>query len=275
MNISELKLPSKGEINTYFIAGDWHIDHLDWPCLDIMIKTARKFFRNKKDRRLIINGDFLDAAHLMARNPQYKKWIKRSDGMDEYFIPKSEELDLGNKILDILQKEFSEIIYILGNHCIRYDLMMKSCPLDYSHNFDLRKKLKLTTRGIPTVNYNDWLDIGDKLSITHGQFHGTTCHKKHYEVSGSKSVIFSHIHHIGSKAFQVRGNTHHVWSLPALCDLNPEYIKNRETNWSVGFGIININHDSTFNFNIFSVWDNMLILPDGKVIASNLSNPFK
>lgn len=275
MNIQELPPPVKG-VDTYFIAGDWHIDHMDWPAFDILLKTARKFKSNKKDRKLIINGDFLDAAHLMARNPMYKQWINRSDGMDEYFIPVSDkELELGNRILDILQKNFSEIIYIFGNHDLRYNLMMKSCPSDFAHNFDIRSRLKLSSRGIHTVEYNDWLDIGSKLSITHGAYHGATCHKKHYEAAGAKSVIFSHIHHVGCKAFQVRGNTHHVWSLPALCDLNPEYIKNRETNWSVGFGVINMYEDSTFNFNIFQVWENRLILPEGKVITSNQSNPFE
>ena len=67
MKITKIKAPVKGQISTYFIAGDWHIDHMDWPAFDIMLKTARKFFKNKKDRKLIINGDFLDAAHLMAR----------------------------------------------------------------------------------------------------------------------------------------------------------------------------------------------------------------
>ena len=275
MKITKIKAPVKGQISTYFIAGDWHIDHMDWPAFDIMLKTARKFFKNKKDRKLIINGDFLDAAHLMARNPMFKQWIKRSDGMDEYFIPKSEEeLDLGNRILDLLQKEFSEIIYVLGNHDLRYELMMKTCSKDYAHNFDIISKLSLTSRGIKTVKYNDWLDMGSKLSITHGAFHGATCHKKHYEAAGAKSVIFSHIHHVGCKAFQVRGNTHHVWSLPALSDLNPEYIKNRETNWSVGFGVINLHANSNFNFYIFQVWDNKLALPDGTVLTSNQKYPF-
>ena len=270
MKITKIKAPVKGQISTYFIAGDWHIDHMDWPAFDIMLKTARKFFKNKKDRKLIINGDFLDAAHLMARNPMFKQWIKRSDGMDDYFIPTSEEeLALGNRILDLLQKDFSEIIYVEGNHDWRYRDFMAKCPKDYAYNFDYRLKLGLTDRGIKVVNYNKWLDIGDNLSITHGMYHGSTCHKKHYEASGAKSVIFSHIHHVGCKAFQVRGNTHHVWSLPALCNLNPEYIKGRETNWSKGFGVINLHSDSTFNFNIFQIWNNKLILPNGKIIQGN------
>lgn len=267
MKISRIEAPAKGEINTYFIAGDWHSEAMSQSSFKIMLSMARKI--PKKRRKLIINGDFLDAAHLMARNPQFKKWKGREDGMEEFFIPLSEEeLSWGNHILDLLAKEFPEIIYIEGNHDWRYRDFMSKCPADFAHNFDYRNKLKLTTRGISVVDYNDWLDIGDKLSITHGMYHGTTCHKKHYEAAGSKNVIFSHVHYYGCKAFHVRGDTIQSWSLPAFCDLNPEYIKNRETNWSNGFGVINIKHDSTFNFNVFQVWNDELVLPDGKIISA-------
>lgn len=267
MKISKIDAPAKGEISTYFIAGDWHTETVSQPCLKIMLSMARKL--PKKKRRLIINGDFLDAAHLMARNPQYKKWIKRSDGMDGYFIPESErELKWANDMLDILQREFSEIIYIEGNHDWRYRDFMDKAPVDFAYHFDYRTLLRLTTRGIPVVDYNDWLDLGDKLCITHGMYHGTTCHKKHFEACGAKSVIFSHVHHFGCLAFNVRGHTAQAWSLPAFCDLNPEYIKNRENNWSNGFGVIHLKHDSSFNFNVFQVWNDELVLPDGKVISA-------
>lgn len=265
MKISKIKAPVKGEISTYFIAGDWHTDAMHIPSFNIMLKMAKKL--KKEKRKLIINGDFLDAPHLMARNPLYKKWDKRGDGMDSFFIPESEkELAWGNDILDKLQAVFSEIIYVEGNHDWRYRDFMKKVSPDYAYNFDYRFKLGLNERNIKVVDYNDWLDLGTKLSITHGMYHGSTCHKKHYEASGGKSVIFSHIHYVGCKAFHVRGSTLHSWSLPAFSGLNPEYIKNRETNWSNGFGIINLHSDNTFNFNTMQVWNDRLILPDGKVI---------
>lgn len=268
MRITEIKAPVKNKILTYFIAGDWHSETMHLPSFEIMIKMARKMA--KKNRRLIINGDFLDAPHLMARNPQFKKWKGREDGMEEFFIPISdEELKWGNDTLDALQSVFSEIIYVEGNHDWRYRDFMAKCPGDYAYHFDYRAKLNLNKRGIRYVDYNDWLDIGSKLSITHGMYHGSTCHKKHYEASGGKSVIFSHVHYIGCKSFHVRGDTHQVWSLPAFSELNPDYIKNRETNWSNGFGIINIHSDSTFNFNIFQVWNKRVILPDGKVLEAS------
>lgn len=263
MKIEKMNAPAKG-FSTAFITGDWHSGTMNMPTYKIL--KAHALTLPKEMRNLIINGDFLDAPHIMPRNPDYGKWIKRADGMEEYFVPFSDqEFEWGNEVLDDLQKVFNEIIFIYGNHDWRYDSFMNISPA-FAHNFDLKRRLKLTERKIDYVGYNEWLDWGDHLTITHGMYHGSTCHKKHYEASGGKSVIFSHIHHFGCKAFPVRGNTIHSISLPAMCDLNPGYIKGRETNWSNGYGLIQMRPDSAFNFNVFQVWNDTLILPDGKVL---------
>lgn len=268
MKISEIHAPVNEESKTYFIAGDWHSHAIHRPSLFIMMEMAKQYLP-KKRRRLIINGDFLDCPHLMARSPNYKKWIKRSDGMDAFFIPMSEqEIAWGNEVLDQLEKIFSKIIFIEGNHDWRYRDFMKKAPVDMAHNFDYLAKLKLQDRGIPVVYYNEWLDVGTKLSITHGMYHGTSALKRHYEASGGKSVIFSHVHKAECKSFSVRGDTHHSWSMPAMSTLNPAYIKGRENDWSNGFGVLNLHKDNSFNFNIMNVWNDRLMLPCGKIIKA-------
>lgn len=267
MNIAKMLAPSKG-LGHAFIAGDWHSGALNKATYNILKKHALTL--PPEMRNLIINGDFLDANHLMKRGDGFTKWFKRSDGIDEYFIPLSEEeIAWGNEILDDLQTVFNEIVFLEGNHDWRYDWFSSIVSPDYKHNFNYRKLLKFDERKIDYVKYNDWLDWGEKLSITHGMYHGTTCHKKHYEASGGKSVIFSHVHYYGCKSFQVRGDTRQVYSLPAMCDLNPDYIKNNETNWSNGYGFITMRPDSRFNFNVFQVWDNKLVLPSGEIIEGN------
>jgi hypothetical protein len=268
MNITGLNLPVN-KIQGAFIAGDWHLkDGLHLPSVNILIQHAERV--PPEHRNLIINGDFLDAPFLMARKESFKMWIKRAGCMEEYFIPLAEEeIEAGNRLLDLLQKTFTSIIFGMGNHDWRYlwfrDHIKKNFGA-YSHNFDILKKLKLDERGIDHYNYNDWLDWGPELSITHGMYHGTTCHKKHYEASRGRNVIFSHVHHYGCKSFIVRGDTIYSISLPAMCHLNPEYIKNSETNWSNGYGMILMKPNGKFNFNVFNIWDNELILPDGEII---------
>lgn len=263
MKISQMRTPDKG-ITSTFIAGDWHSGTLHKPSYNIMKKHAMELPPDM--RNLIINGDFVDAAHLMERSPDFKKWIKRSDGIDEYFIPMSEEeLAWANEILDDLQTVFNDIIFIYGNHDWRYDWFMSKVSPDYSHNFDLKRILKFSERKIDYVGYNDWLDWGS-LSITHGMYHGTTCWKKHYEAGGSRNCIFSHVHSHDIKSFIVRGKTKHSISLPAFCELNPHYIKNRETNWSNGYGQILMRPDGDFNFYCHQIWDGKLVLPTGQIL---------
>lgn len=268
MKISELQLPSKGEISTYFIAGDWHTEAMSISCFKIMLAMASTL--PKKKRKLIINGDFLDAPHLMPRSSEYKKYIGRADGIEEYFLPISEEeFTWGNTVLDRLQKVFHEIIYVEGNHDWRYRDFMKVAPGPYAHNFDYRLQLSLDKRNIDYVNYNDWLDIGDIWTITHGMYHGTTCLKKHYEAARSRNVIFSHVHSDDRKSFVGRGDTVHAYSLPAFSNLNPGYIKNRETNWDMGFATLNVRDDGKCHYNSFVIRDDKLVLPNGKAISGH------
>jgi len=102
--------------------------------------------------------------------------------------------------------------------------------------------------------------------MTHGMYHGSTCVKKHYEACGGRSVLFGHVHRLECRSFISRGETRQAWSLPAMCQLDPEYIKNSENNWSNGFGEVNVKHNGNFNFNAFQIWDDELVWPDGSII---------
>ena len=203
----------------------------------------------------------------MKRGDNFKKYIQRSEGMEDYFVYETEkEFTWGNEILDHLQKLFPQIIFIEGNHDWRFKWFMEThSPAAYRHNFCLPTQLQLKKRGISHIHYNDWLDIG-KLSITHGMWHSTTALKKHYESAGGRSVIFGHLHKFECKSFQSRGETRQAWGLPAMCTLNPEYLKNTENNWTNGFGLINMKSNGSFNYNTFQIWDNELVWTDGKVI---------
>lgn len=270
MKVTELNLPKNGKVDNYFIAGDWHTDALDLKSFDLLCKQAKLL--PKRQRKLIINGDFIDCPHLMKRSPLYKTWKGRADGIEEFFIPISQkEFDWANDTLDALQSVFHKIWFIEGNHDWRYleFAHSKDCPVAYRDFFNYRERLALDKRGIDYVAYNNWLDIG-KLSITHGMYHGTTCKKKHYEAAGGRDVIFSHVHHYSSQAFSVRGQTRYARSLPAMCMLNPHYIKNRETNWDNGYGLITVYPNGNYNFNVYikdPVYDS-IILPNGKPLRA-------
>lgn len=265
--ITKLKLPSKDKLHSYIIAGDWHSEHISNSSYNILLKMAKLI--PKEQRRLIINGDFLDCVHLMGKKGDLTKLAKDTYVLELLAEESEVEYKWGNEKLDELQNIFDYIYFVEGNHDWRYrNFMDNYAPHAYKHNFNYVRRLELKERGIPFVKYNDWIDIGD-LSITHGMYHGPTAIKKHYEVSGSRNVIFSHIHYADSKSFIKRGSTVKVWSLPAMSKLSPEYLKNRENNWTNGFATVHMKHNGNFQCHIHEIWNNELILPTGKIIKGD------
>jgi len=262
MKIVQYPKFSKSKLKNFVIAGDWHSFSMNEPSYNVL----KSVLKDLKNPTLIINGDFLDVPYFMFKKPNFKRWHKRGfEGVEEYFIPKvDEECFWGNVILDELESLTSDIILILGNHDWRIDHYgHEFAPIAYRHYFNISDRLNLKKRKIRLVGYNNWLDINN-VSITHGQFHGTSSHKKHYEACGGRTVIFSHVHSYELKAFQVRGNTRTSLSLPAMCDLNPEYMKNTDNNWSNGFGVLSF-YKGNFNINVLNVWNGRCITPLGKI----------
>lgn len=268
--VTELSLPKMGKVDNYFIAGDWHTEGLCPKTFAVLIAHAKMF--PLEQRRLIINGDFVDCEFLMARDDFFKKWIKRNGCMDEYFVPKAqEEFKWANDTLDALQSVFSEIILVEGNHDWRYRWFREQsslCPMPYKNDFNLENQLKLDKRGIKFIEYNDWLDIGN-LAITHGMYHGATACKKHYEAAHGKNVIFSHVHKYECKPFIARGKTIYSRSIGAMSKLSPYYIKNRSTDWDNGYGQFFMFSDGSHIFHNHLINNGVLVLPDGTIFNGN------
>lgn len=266
--IHHLRTPKESPQN-WFVASDWHSFHLNPACFSILIKHAMLF--PKAQRNLIINGDFLDLSFLMPKNPLFKEWVNRKDGVDEFFLPQwEEEVKWGNDTLDALQSVFNHIVFIHGNHDNpRADVFREQyCPVGYQEHFHLGAKLNLLRRNIGEIKYNDWLFFGDLLALTHGMFHGTSAHKNHYLASASRNVIFGHVHASECTAFRVLSDTRYSRSLPAMCNLNPHYIKNSETNWDNGYAQIIMRPDGRFNYNNHLIIDGKLILPESLTVLT-------
>ena len=264
--ILTMKLPlSNSEIHSYFVISDLHSHHLHLPTFNILLNHAKRY----EECGLILNGDLFDLVFMMKKNPNYQKWIKRADGCETFFIPEWEkECQIVNLILDDLQKVFKKIIFINGNHdSLRIEEFVQTIPFEYRHHFDYRQALRLQKRGITAVNYGVWLDVGD-VSIIHGMYHNVNCHKTHHDECG-KSVIFGHIHKGKMMPFKQRKKTHHVWSLPCVSTLCPEYNRKRTNDWDNGYGVLNVRNTGKFNFNLFIVDDDRLVLPTGEIIHAD------
>lgn len=263
--VTEVALPKKGDVITYFIASDWHTDAMHRPSFEILKKHAKLVPRHQ--RRLIINGDFMDCVHLMMDNTTMNRAAKCVYTIEQILIPETEyEIQWANDILDECQKVFDYIYFIEGNHSYRYRKWIDHCPHAYAHHFDYVKLLDLKGRGIPHVNYNDYLDISPNLTITHGSKHGRNHNKQHYEMV-YQSIIYGHVHHHNCTSFSVRGIPHKSWSLPCMSDLAPAYqMKRGENNWTNGYATANVKSNGNFNVHIHEIYDDELVLPHGKIL---------
>ncbi len=252
----------------WFICGDIHGKFRHQASLDILISHA--LLLPPEHRNLILNGDITDTWYFMPKHPDFQQYQNRKDGVDLFFLPEWEaEIKLTNELLDELQSVFKNIIFINGNHdSPRVDLFReKYCPAGYREHFNLSVKLGLMKRGIGSIDYNDWLDFGD-VSITHGMFHGPSAPKNHYLACGARDCIFNHVHHYSCTTFRVRGETRASYSMPAMCELNPHYIKNSETNWQNGYATLLMKPTGKFDFNVHIVKDGELSLPDGRILKA-------
>lgn len=260
--ILQVELPKRGKSFNIFCASDWHTHAMHIPTWEILKQHALTI--KKSERKLIINGDFLDCLHLMGKATDLKQAFKTTDNIESILIPESEdEFAWGNNILDQAQEIFPEIYYILGNHDWRYINAMSYCPIAYQHNFSIESNLNLKKRKIQLIGYPDYLDWG-KLTITHGVRHGNNHNKQMHDLIG-RSVLYGHVHHFNCTTFSKRGIPTRATSMPSMSDTSPSYqIKRGENNWSNGFANILMRSDGTFNLYINEVINNELRLPSGK-----------
>jgi len=262
--IYKVKKPTRNEVQSWYILSDIHDKHYHKPTVDIMMKMAKQ---NKNWKGLIINGDLLDMEEFMkSKNPDYKRNLKNQFSIEDYFIPAFEKsMKWGNTFLDVIVSEFDEVIYLLGNHEVRVTEFLKAdCPAEYRHNFSFEKGLHLQERGIKLIQYNDFVEIGGRVMVTHGVYHGTSAVKNHTAVTG-KTTLFGYVHQYELKSFRQVGDTIVGISLPCACSMNPYYMRNKPNNWTNGFAIVHINR-KYYYIDVKTIWDDTLIGESGKVI---------
>ena len=249
MRVTTLPLP-RYSVDTYIITGDWHSHYCCEDTVEKLLAMGRK-----KPTTLVINGDFLDAEPLMLKN--LGKYLVSCNTIEESLLPLVEaELEWGKNMLDRLKKVFKKIVFVAGNHEIRYD--NKQIPSAYRHNFDYRKLFS----GMVFVEYNDWLEIG-KTRITHGCYHGMSHLKKHHALSPAFNTIVGHLHRHEILAMaNIDGVTKSI-SLPCMRSIDAGYLKNAPTNWSRGFIIMNVDKSGDPHFCCLENKNGEMILPCG------------
>lgn len=263
MKVTPFDVPNKNQCLSVAVLSDVHSEYID---LDAFY-TFKRFFENvpKKRRRIILLGDILDMEAFVTKSESYVR-AKKDKDFDGYFVPEvKKEYEWFEWFLSELRPlvyDYSNIWFVEGNHeqRLRRHAFKKIVPVEYQPWFDLPLKLQLKERGIPFIQYNDWIGIktssGD-LNLTHGQYCGMNPIKKHFD-GAHTSIMFGHTHERAVKQFNTIMGNMFGFNNPCLCWTEPEYMEGRIHNWSVGWSMIQVTHD---NF-----WVNQFTTEEGKLI---------
>lgn len=152
-------------------------------------------------------------------------------------------------------------IFMLGNHEGWVEKYLDKHP-EVEGLLEIEKNIPFAELGWEVYQPGEIVKVGH-LHITHGYYVNTHNAKKTADVFG-KNVIYGHGH-----SFQAHTTTtpigvesHMAMQLPCVCNLNPEYAKNRPNSWVHGFGVFYIWPNG--NFNVYPV-----IASKGRFVAPN------
>jgi hypothetical protein len=146
-----------------------------------------------------------------------------------------------------------EKVWIVGNHD-RWETDMDDENPELEGCFDRVVNLKLEDRGWKVVRDGLAYKLG-KLTVIHGDQLATGFGLGLYPTRRAldiymKSVLFGHVHYAqsNSKVSPVEHTQKYMaWSSPCLCNINPEYMKNKPSAWLNGFTIVEVLPNGDFN----------------------------
>lgn len=97
--------------------------------------------------------------------------------------------------------------------------------------------LNLKERKYNVLKYNELLKIG-RLYVTHGIYAGINPIKKHLDEL-KVNCLFAHTHTLGMRlaSSAARDIAFAGYNIGCVCDLSPDYMKNRPNSWTHGFAI--------------------------------------
>lgn len=227
----------------YVVAGDIHYPKVHKPSFNAMLD----FIKKNKIAGFVFGGDQLDNAEISHFNK--KKIIFREPGLYAKNT-KGFERDILNPIEAVLPKDAVKV-WIGGNHDgpggWEHQLVEENPELQGTVERD--QLYKLTERGWKVVPTGKGFEIG-KVLVIHGETLMGGQHAKKVVDNYAQSVVYFHFHTVQSFT-KVLPQTHKdKWigqSMPALCTMNPVYLRNAPHAWVTGFGIIEVDDQGHFN----------------------------
>lgn len=221
---------------TFVAIPDLHARNAIWSHLE---KLAL-FISDFRPQYIIQLGDAMDYECLYGIHRQKNPFIFGRDihTLDMEF----QALARIVRLLNSVSPRDSEKFLLKGNHEYRADRLIERLP-EFHSLVSLDNHIDLA--GWKVLPYLKPLKLG-KLHFIHGEFYGVSPVRKHLQVY-QKNIIFGHTHRIEQSTMASPVREIPVWgaSIGCLCNLNPDYLRNRSNAFDNGFayGYIDSNGD--------------------------------
>lgn len=198
---------------------------------------------------LVLGGDQLDNAEISHHNqgkPLYKpvgSYRANTEGFERDILNPLEALGIPSKV------------WIIGNHD-QWEQDMDETHPELRGCLDRPSTYRLADRGWNVIENGKAHRIGKHLTVIHGDqlkgqmgYVALTVARRAVEIYGT-SVAFGHTHTMQTMSqvnpIEVK-KKRAGWNVPALCDLNPDYMRNRPSAWVNGFAVVEMRPDDSFN----------------------------
>jgi len=239
---------------------DIHHPHHSKPCLNLV----NQLIKDIKPDYLIYQGDQLNMDTLCHWNEDKQREMEGKRLLSEYEAFDREILKPHEKLTGPKCKK----VWLIGNHEYWVEKYLDNHP-GFEGIIEPENYLKLKARGFEIIKFNDIYKIG-KLNVIHG-YYTNQYHAAKTVTAFEGNVVYAHAH--TSQEFTKTTprdikDFHSATSLPCLCDLNPDYMKNRPSSWVNGFGVVYVLPNGNFNLYRVIIADNSFVF-NGKHYVTN------
>ena len=254
------KLKTKGKPYEIGICwSDCHIPHQNDPA----VKAVLKLMDDIKFDKNIITGDFMDLGCIGHWNKNKHKTLEMARLKNDYIQ--------GNALLDEMDKRLpkdAEKFYLMGNHEVWADNFLEEMPA-LTGMVEPETMLFLKERGYQISQYNELVQFG-RLFMTHGIYSGANPTKKHLDEL-KVNILFSHTHTKEERMSPspARKIAFSGYNIGCLCDLGPDYMRNRPNAWTHAFAVVYFFKNGYFDVKVPRIVEGRFIF-NGKIYDGNV-----
>ena len=221
---------------------DIHYPDHDQKAIDI----ALQFVEDLRPSYFVLAGDQMDMATISSFNKHKILLLEKKRLKEDY---RGFQKDILDKFENILPNDCKKF-YIIGNHDMRTQWLIEKYP-QFQGFIEIEDNLELDDWKI--IPYNCVCSIGN-MDIIHGEFYNIHHARKTLNIYGD-NVFYGHTHtsQIFSQTTKIGNKPKQATAVGAMCNLNPEYRKDKANAWIHQFMHFSMFKDGTFNAHINTI----------------------